>query len=104
MITAPCVGVMGAAVTFGFQEILVLNDVISGRTPCSLCVQTRAMGGQVLLGVFYPMLATAAGANYYAYRQVKNFKNTLFNFYPLLLHFLLRLPFFFIFNAILVLL
>lgn len=43
---------------FGFQNLLISSQIVKSNN-CPLCLSTKAIIGQVMLGVGYPMIASA---------------------------------------------
>lgn len=60
----PVVGI-ASMTCFGFQNIIISSQIVKSNR-CPLCVSTKAIIGQVMLGVGYPLLAASTVCFYMA--------------------------------------
>lgn len=67
-----------------FQNQFVTLDILTGRTPCPVCLQIRSATYQFLLGVVYPMVLTPVAAafiagKYYTYPvpELRQYKSVI---------------------------
>ncbi|XP_013787901.1 uncharacterized protein LOC106471827 [Limulus polyphemus] len=52
------------------HSTLITSDILIGKTPCSLCVQIKAMALQVTIGALYPMVLAPLGCFQFAERYL----------------------------------
>ncbi|XP_076323908.1 transmembrane protein 126 isoform X2 [Tachypleus tridentatus] len=70
------------------HSTLITSDILIGKTPCSMCVQIKAMALQVSIGALYPMVLAPLGCFQFAERyftyplpSVKDSPRELFSLY-----------------------